>query len=178
MGLNFLTHKMQIIIETFFYSTNIYLLVIHSVLGALFYDHWGWSEKMQNGRFISPLFFKKNYLFLATARRILVHQPGIESALRAVEAPSLTHWTARKVLPHSLNPLHLFISDSGVFWFCFLILWWMLWTIHTKFCIQFQGIQKPSKVAYCPVILKTVAKGLKHDLAPETSSGIHMHPKQ
>ena len=39
MGLNFLTHKMQIIIETFFYSTNIYLLVIHSVLGALFYDH-------------------------------------------------------------------------------------------------------------------------------------------
>ena len=115
MGLNFLTHKMQIIIETFFYSTSIYLLIIHSVLGALSYNHWGLSEKMQNGRFISPLSVFFLNLFLAAACRILVHQPGIESALPAVEAPSLTHWTARKVLPHSLNPLHLFIRDSGFF---------------------------------------------------------------
>ena len=84
-----------------------------------------------------------------------------------------------QVLPTGLpgksfpTPLTLCIYSYGtvVFsWFCFLILWWMLWNrIHTKFCVQFQGIQKPSEVAYCPVTLKTVAKGLdEHDLAPDT----------
>ena len=68
---------------------------------------------MQNGRLFPDSVFFLTYFWPAC--RILVHQPGIESALPAVEAPSLTHWTARKVLPHSLNPLHLFIRDSGFF---------------------------------------------------------------
>ena len=39
-----------------------------------------------------------------TAYRILVPQPGMEPATPVVEAQSLIHWTARKVLElYSLN---------------------------------------------------------------------------
>ena len=55
-----------------------------------------------------------------------------------------------------------------------------IYTIQTTFCIQFQGINKSSKVHILPfVTLKTVAEGLdKQNLTSETSNGHLKHPIQ
>ena len=76
----------------------------------------GWEER-QGGLIWKALPLQSKlsfFLAMSMACRISVPQPGIESALPVVEAPSLNHWTSRDILPTQLSDSVFACMTEGI----------------------------------------------------------------